>query len=282
MDKIEKIAGTHTLLYCIVAGVLFLLVLTGVGWIVETVYPQGDYYVQFLIQEALGTVFAYGMLGVSGLLPVLRNRGCGFGRGLLTGAYILVISAFSLVVMPLAYTGEKTLRPIPLLAAYLGCMLCVGMAEEFIFRGVIATLLLKKFGTDSKGIWKAVVMAGILFGLVHLGNAVAGSVQGALVQAAVTSVMGMALAAMYFRSGCIWVTVFLHALLDVAAGITIGLYGNETLADTIASYSPVNLLGALPYLIVLLVLLRKKKIGQVRENMGQLMESDGRRDGEGF
>lgn len=271
MDKIRKLAGAHTLLYCIVAEILFLLVLTGTGWIIAVVYPQGDYYVQLFLQEALGTVFACGMLWVSGLLPVLKNRGCGFWRGLLTGAYILAISAFTIVVMPLAYEGEKILRPIPLLMAYLGCMLCVGMAEEFTFRGVIATLLLRKFGTDAKGIHKAVVVSGVLFGLVHLGNAVAGSWEGALIQAAVASAMGMALTAMYFRSGCIWVTVFLHALLDVAAGITTGLFGNETLADTIASYSPVNLLGALPYLVVLLVLLRKKKIREVQENMGQLM-----------
>lgn len=273
MDQIRQFARKHTLVYCIAVEVVFLTVLTGIGYLIGAVAGDGDYYVMLLIQEAIGAVLAYGVLWISGLLPVLKNRGAGFGKGLLVGLYLVVISVYSIVFFNLTYEGERILQPWYLIAAFIACMACVGITEEFVFRGVIATLFLKKFGTEKKGIWEAVAVSGVLFGLAHVSNILEGSLVGVLVQVVIASMLGMLLAAIYFRTGCIWVTVFLHALIDVAAGITTGLYGNETLVDTISSYSPVNLVSCVPYLIVLLVLLRKKKVGEVERNMGELVES---------
>lgn len=273
MDQIRQFARKHTLVYCIAVEVVFLAVLTGIGYLLGTVAGECDYYVLLLIQEAIGAVLAYGVLKVSGLQPVLKNRGAGFGKGLLVGLYLVVISVYSIVFFNLTYEGERILQPWYLIAAFIACMACVGITEEFVFRGVIATLFLKKFGTEKRGVWKAVAVSGVLFGLAHVSNILEGSLVGVLVQVVIASMLGMLLAAIYFRTGCIWVTVFLHALIDVAAGITTGLYGNETLMDTISSYSPVNLISCVPYLIVLLVLLRKKKIGEVERNMGGLVKT---------
>lgn len=273
MDRIRQFAGTHTLAFCIAVEIIFLAVLTGIGLLLGAAFGGGNYYVLLLIQEAAGAVLAYGMLHVFGLRPVLKNRGSGFLKGLLTGLYLIVMSVYSLILFNLLYEGDKKLQSWYFIAAFLACMICVGIAEEFVFRGVIATLFLKRFGTDKKGVWKAVAVSGVLFGIAHVSNILEGSPTGVLVQAVIASMLGMLLAAIYFRTGCIWVTVFLHALIDVAAGITTGLYGNETLMDTVSAYSPVNLISCVPYLIVLLVLLRKKKIGEVEQNMGELIGS---------
>lgn len=273
MDQIRQFARKHTLVYCIAVEVVFLTVLTGIGYLIGAVAGDGDYYVMLLIQEAIGAVLAYGVLQISGLLPVLKNRGAGFGKGLLVGLYLVVISVYSIVFFNLTYEGERILQPWYLIAAFIACMVCVGITEEFVFRGVIATLFLKKFGTEKRDVWKAVAVSGVLFGLAHVSNILEGALVGVLVQVVIASMLGMLLAAIYFRTGCIWVTVFLHALIDVAAGITTGLYGNKTLMDTISSYSPVNLISCVPYLIVLLVLLRKKKIGEVERNMGGLVKT---------
>lgn len=273
MDRIRQFTRKHTVMYCIAVEVVFLAVLTGIGYLIGAVAGDGDYYVMLLVQEAIGAVLAYGVLWISGLLPVLKNRGAGFGKGLLVGLYLVVISVYSIVFFNLTYEGERILQSWYLIAAFIACMACVGITEEFVFRGVIATLFLKKFGTEKKGIWKAVAVSGVLFGLAHVSNILEGSLVGVLVQVVIASMLGMLLAAIYFRTGCIWVTVFLHAFIDVAAGITTGLYGNETLVDTISSYSPVNLISCVPYLIVLLILLRKKKIGEVEQNIGELVES---------
>lgn len=273
MDRIRQFAATHTLAFCIAVEIIFLAVLTGNGLLLGAAFGGGNYYVLLLIQEAAGAALAYGMLYASGLCPVLKNRGSGFLKGLLTGLYLIVMSVYSLIFFNLLYEGDKKLQSWYFIAAFLACMVCVGIAEEFVFRGVIATLFLKRFGTDKKGVWKAVAVSGVLFGIAHVSNILEGSLTGVLVQTVIASMLGMLLAAIYFRTGCIWVTVFLHALIDVAAGITTGLYGNETLMDTVSSYSPVNLISCVPYLIVLLVLLRKKKIGEVERNMGELIGS---------
>ena len=60
----------------------------------------------------------------------------------------------------------------------------------------------------------------------------------------------------------IWVTVFLHAFVDVCALITGGLY-TGALAETISGYQPIQLIGVVPYIILLCVLLRKKKMDQM-------------------
>lgn len=273
MDQLRTFARKHTLAYCIGVEIVFLAVLTGIGYLLGSIAGDGSYYVLLLIQEAVGAALAYGLLWASGLLPVLNNRGAGFGKGLLVGLYLIVVSLYSIVFFNLTYEGERMLQPWYLIAAFVACMACVGIAEEFVFRGVIATLFLKKFGTKRTGVWKAVVVSGVLFGIAHVSNILEGSLEGVLVQAVIASVLGMLLAAIYFRTGCIWVTVFLHALIDVAAGITTGLYGNETLMDTVSSYSLVNLVSCVPYLIVLLVLLRKKKAGEAERNMGELLET---------
>lgn len=272
MNKVKSFSRKYTLLSCIIVEIAFLAILSCVGLLLQYFISDENYYVLLMIQEAVGVIFTYGLLRFTGTVPVLKNRGCGFGKGLVVGLYFIVIGAYSLILYIATYEGERTLQPWYLIAAYVGCMVCVGIAEEFIFRGVIATLFLEKFGTDKKGVWKAVVISGILFGLAHISNIFSSSAMGVFVQVVIASMMGMVIAAIYFRTGCIWVTVFLHAFIDISAGITTGVYGNETLVDTVSSYSLINLVSCVPYLIVLLVLLRKKKIGEVEENMGKLVQ----------
>ncbi len=267
MSKIQAFAKEHTITYCVMVEILVLAALTGIGMLLGMVFSAGDYYALLGAQEAIGAVIACGLIVLSGQKKVLTRRGAGFGRGLLAGMYFLVISVYSIWVYLLAYEGERTLRPWYLIAAYFLCMFFVGVVEELVFRGVIADLMLQKFGTSKSGIWKAVIVSGIFFGCAHLSNLFVSAPMGVLVQTIIAAMMGMALVTIYYRSGCIWVTVALHALVDIAAGITTGLYGNETLADSISSYSPIQLVSVFPYLIVLLVLLRNKKLPEIERNM---------------
>lgn len=267
MGKIQAFAKRHTIVYCALVEILILAVLMGIGMLLLMMFPESDYYVLMGAQEGIGAVIACGLILLSGQKKILTRKGSGFGRGLLVGMYFLVISAYSILVYLIAYEGERMLRPWYLIAAYFLCMFFVGVVEEFVFRGIIADLMLQKFGTSKNGIWKAVIVSGIFFGCAHLSNLFVSAPMGVLVQTIIASMMGMVLVTIYYRSGCIWVTVALHALIDIAAGITTGLYGNETLADSISAYSPIQIAAVFPYLIVLLVLLRKKKLPEIEQNM---------------
>jgi hypothetical protein len=259
----------HTIIYCILLeivvlggmslwGILMGILLGGTGL---------DDYVLMLIQEAGGALLALLAVYASGCGNILREPGIGLGKGLLVGGYFLFISVYTGIVYYVTYEGERTLKPWYLILIYLVCMLMVGITEEFLCRGSIAELLLRHFGATSGGVWKAVIVSGVLFGLAHLTNLLGAEPVGVFVQAVVAGMMGMAFAAIYFRSGCIWVTVILHALVDACALITSGLYDQGSAAELISGYQLYQLVSVVPYIILLLVLLRKKKMEGILERL---------------
>lgn len=76
------------------------------------------------------------------------------------------------------------------------------------------------------------------------------------------------LAAVYFRTGNIWVTVFIHAAMDITSMLIGGLYGTQTVADSISTYDITMLTSIAVYLIPTAFLLRKKKLSEVELYFG--------------
>lgn len=74
----------------------------------------------------------------------------------------------------------------------------------------------------------------------------------------VCSIAGHSFAAIYFRTGNLWVTVFLHGAMDISSMLIGGLYGTTTVADAVSGYDASMLLSVLLYLIPTAVLLRKR------------------------
>ena len=175
----------------------------------------------------------------------------------------------SLATMPLVrwcWAGRRTaccsLRHG--ICTFLVSMAMVGVAEEFIFRGVIAQTLLEHFGTSRAGVWKACLLSGVLFGAAHLTNILSSAPFGVLMQCVFAASLGTLFAAIYFRTGNLWVTVFLHGAMDISSMLIGGLYGTTTVADAVSGYDASMLLSVLLYLIPTAVLLRKKKLPEVQ------------------
>lgn len=264
MEKIQTFAKKYTIIYCILVEIIVLSGMMLAGLLLDALFRETgvDTYVLQTLGEIVGAVLSFVMLKVSGCADILTKRGIGFGKGLLVGGYFLVMGVYSAVVFTAIYEGDRTLRPWYLIAAFVICMILVGITEEFMCRGILAELLLRRYGATKEGVWKAVIVSGVLFGLAHLSNLFGAKPVGVLVQCVIAGMMGMAFAAIYFRTGNIWVTVALHAFIDVCAVITGGLYTGE-IAETISGYQPIQLIGVIPYVILLLVLLRKKKMDQI-------------------
>ena len=264
MNKIQEFAKKNTVIYCILAEVVVLGGMTLAGMLLVNLFGKSgvDGYVIQTLQEVIGVLLAFAALKVSGCSDILTKRGIGFWKGLAVGGYFLVMGVYSAVVFTVIYEGDRTLRPWYLIAVFVICMVLVGITEEFFCRGVMAELLLRHFGATKEGVWKAVILSGVLFGLAHLSNLMGAEPVGVLVQCVIAAMMGMAFAAIYFRTGNIWVTVALHAFVDVCALITSGLYTGE-IAETISGYQPIQLISVVPYAILLAVLLRKKKMDQI-------------------
>ena len=105
-------------------------------------------------------------------------------------------------------------------------MVCVGIFEETVFRGLLQNAFHEFFGEDTVGhVLLAVVCGGFCFGAVHLTNATRPGVSfsDAVIQALVAVGAGMLFCAIYFRTGKnLWYNMLLHALNDALSFIQSG------------------------------------------------------------
>ena len=257
---LKRLRKNHPLGYCVGAEVLFLgsLVLTSILVVFLLMLfrfdlNDADDYLLGCIQELVGVGVAVLLLKHTGKAQLLRKRGCGFFNGLLVGMYPLALLAYTLYTKILFGLPEDgTLLPLWRILSFLANMMLVGIAEEFLFRGVIAETLLEHFGTSRGGI------------CAHLTNLLSSAPLGVLMQCIFAASLGVLYAAIYFRTGNLWVTVFLHGGMDIISMLVGGLYGTESVAESVSSYDASMLLSVLVCLIPAAILLRKKKIGEVK------------------
>lgn len=168
---------------------------------------------------------------------------------------------------------EGFLRPVaPLtdVAVFTLCMLAIGITEELFFRGLMTRMIFEKYGRNSLGVWLSVLASSLLFGLVHLMNAVGSTeiLSSVLVQAVAAAMLGMCLSAIYLRTNSLWAVALLHGYMDFCALASSGLFGGTILED-IGGYSVYQLVGALVYALLALFLLRPSQMKKILETRRQ-------------
>ena len=265
---LKRLRTAHPILYCILCEVLFLgsmvvfSLLATIGLAAAGAdFDTMDGYLFGSVQEAVGLAVALLLLARTGRLDLLRRRGCGFLNGLLVGMYPLFFIGYT-AFGTLAFGRPDTpLLPLPRILTFILNMILVGVAEELVFRGIIAQTLLERYGTARAGVWKACLVSGVLFGAAHLSNLLG------------SEPFGVMLAAIYFRTGNLWVTVFLHSAMDIAAMLIGGMYGTTSVAESVSGYDASRLLSVAVYLIPTLFLLRKKKLPEVQLYWGGIVKN---------
>ena len=269
---LKRLRSAHPILFCILAEVLLLgtLFVTDLVFSVVLLFAGVDFttmdtYLYSTLQELAGAAVMVLVLKKTGRAGILFRRGSGFFNGLLVGMYPLVLIGYSFFASLMFQRPENTpLLPLGRILTFLLSMMMVGVAEEFAFRGVIAQTLLEHYGTSRGGIWKACIVSGLLFGAAHLTNILGSAPFGVLMQCLFAAALGTLFAAIYFRTGNIWVTVFLHGMMDISSMLIGGLYGTTTLAESVSGYDLSMLYSVALYLIPMAFLLRKKKLPEVQ------------------
>ena len=268
---LKRLRTAHPILYGILAEVVFLgsLFLTSLVLTFGLAFAGADFstlneYLLNAAQELVGVAVAWLLLRRTGRQGLLRRRGCGFLNGLLVGMYPLALIGYNVYSTLLLQRPDTPLLPAGRILSFLVSMMLVGVAEEFLFRGVIAETLLEHFGTSRAGVWKACLVSGVLFGAAHLTNLFGSAPFGVLMQCVFAASLGALFAAIYFRTGNIWVTVFLHGAMDITSMLIGGLYGTTTVSESVSGYDASMLLSVAIYMIPMLFLLRKKKLPEVQ------------------
>ena len=246
---LKRLRTAHPILYCILAEVLFLgsLFLSSLVLTVALVAAGADFsgldeYLLSLVQELVGAGAAWLLLRRTGRQGLLGRRGSGFWNGLLVGMYPLAFICYSIYSALIFERPDTPLLPAGRILSFLACMAMVGVAE----------------------VWKACLLSGVLFGAAHLTNLSSSAPFGVLMQCAFSASLGALFAAIYFRTGNLWVTVFLHGAMDIASMLIGGLYGTTTLSESVSGYDASMLLTVVVYLLPVAFLLRKKKLPEVQ------------------
>ncbi len=119
------------------------------------------------------------------------------------------------------------------------------------------------------------IISGLIFGLAHLTNIIAGvNPLKALIQVVSACAIGIYLTAVYYRGGNLWTMMLIHSITD-AGGLFRSAFTNE--ADKVGDINNLSLNGLIMvpiYLALAIFLLRKKKMDAVLDNLKQAAECD--------
>lgn len=87
-----------------------------------------------------------------------------------------------------------------------------------------------------------------------------------MIQALQATLLGVLFAAIYLRSGNLWICIIIHALVDFGGLMASGIFGNGDMTDMIGSLSVLNLVVTVPlFLVPCIVLLRRSKLDEIVE-----------------
>ena len=215
MDKKKrwKLIGIIILAILLFYGILLVFGSNIAGLLYQTLF-YGKYNTMF-ISELVILLFALIMLLLGKRLSILKPCGKSIIYGIKRGMPIFVVSLISLFSSLTGILGEKL--NIPNLISLIILAITIGMAEEFFFRGFIQGEIVDAYGKSRKQVIISVVVSGVIFGLVHITNALSGQdIITTLMQVLQASSLGILLGSIYFITKNIWSVVFLHAFYDFA------------------------------------------------------------------
>ena len=215
MDKKKrwKLIGIIILAILLFYGILLVFGSNIAGLLYQTLF-YGKYNTMF-ISELVILLFALIMLLLGKRLSILKPCGKSIIYGIKRGMPIFVVSLISLFSSLTGILGENL--NIPNLISLIILAITIGMAEEFFFLGFIQGEIVDAYGKSRKQVIMSVVVSGVIFGLVHITNALSGQdIITTLMQVLQASSLGILLGSIYFITKNIWSVVFLHAFYDFA------------------------------------------------------------------
>jgi len=139
-------------------------------------------------------------------------------------------------------------------------MLIPGIWEEVAFRGIILTILLKKYSEK-----KAIIIDGLLFGGMHFLNIIGGADVGStIIQVGYATTLGFAFAYMYIKTESLIPCILAHYLIDAVNPLFLNVIFRDMLLALIGLIIFIIILG--PLLIFLLVKFVMKRENNLKDS----------------
>ena len=256
-NKILGLPKAAVIVIGIVITALFLVLMNLVGGVVAHLTSIADSYTLQLIAEIGVAIYAIGMLFLMGYQQSLKKTGVGFLRGFYIGGFMVGYCVYVAVAQLFlqSVSGSDGVRSAGGIMIYILTMFLVGMNEEVIMRGIVLNLFADRFSNTRRGVLAAIILSSVIFGAAHIPNVLSGvPLSSALIQALQATLLGVLFAAIYLRSGNLWICIIIHALVDFGGLMASG------------SLYVLNLVVTVPlFLVPCIVLLRRSKLDEIVE-----------------
>ncbi len=180
-----------------------------------TKYPQGS----LVLNEAVVAALVLILMLLFKNSYVFTQPSEKFSKGLFYGLYYIIIASFitfsSFMAVAFKFNGYS------LLNVFVGCFL-IGVAEEFLCRGWLLNEFLERYGDSKKGVWYSIIISGIIFGLMHLGNisSFGQDIPETISQALSAAGTGIFLGLIYYKTKNIWSVIFIHGFWDFSLSLS--------------------------------------------------------------
>lgn len=264
--KLKKLS--HVFIFCFSIILLFDAVGSGLYYSLVTTVSSGKpvaiLYFSNGIKNFMVALIGIFILRKIGKINILKDKGKGFWRGILTVSIPSVFLTFAIFRAIMGAAGSQSLEVI---VSMIFMCFSVGVLEEIYFRGIIFNVIDDYFGHRNEcEVWKTVVLSGFLFGFAHLviSEGMSGFVL-SLSQSIVCIGFGILFGAAYMRSRNIYSLMFFHALWDIFGISQAFTADNNSVAsgpsqdfDWIST-----IIQLIVYILIAMFLLRKKKMQEI-------------------
>lgn len=224
---------------------------------------------QNVIDSFLSNLLCELILGLLALLSVfllkktyiLKFKIRGITEGLSVGAVFLIISGLGIISF--IFNHEAVIVSFKDFIFFVINMFLIGFSEEVLFRGIIQNEIQEYIGCDSvKSVYKAIIISGIFFGMLHVSNVLSGvAIISSLIQAVCVIPIGILFGVIYYKSSKnLWVCIFIHAINDLVAFLNKGILSGCSQQDAINSYTANELISMIFYWLIVAYVMIKDKI----------------------
>ena len=152
----------------------------------------------------------------------------GFCKGIIIGGFLFIVTLVNFLLLLSEFSEYPVIIPsFYLIVIVIIEQICIGIFEEFLFRGLILNILLEKMKNNQlKSKITAILISSVLFGLIHFLNLFdnPNTINASIVEVCFATFTGIFLGALYLRTKNIWVVVFYHALVDLFSDLPIIFY----------------------------------------------------------
>lgn len=223
-------------------------------------------FLQNFLCESVFAAFAVISLVILKKPYVLRFQTAGFRDGLVAGVPLFVMNGILLLTLVAGLSAVTV--PASSVVLFILQMLLIGVAEETLFRGILQNAVMDCIGSYTVGRVRAsIIISGVIFGLVHLTNALSPAITlaAAARQAIVVIPLGIVFGAIYYISKRnLWVVILIHACNDFCAFVSSGMLDNVSQTEVIGTGHNAVGLSLLVFGMIAVWLLRKKRLEKVK------------------